>query len=334
MGCFWIRHTGAGPARRSVRHAALAGLAVASVLLAGPRDAAAQGQELADGCASTANLLAEPCLRAAQALAVVQPRLLLAQSGGNPVPGTASTLGMRIGSMPRWSVAGRLTGVRVGNLPDLDGGGTRSATLLGVNGDVAIGLFRGFTLAPTAGGVLSVDLLGSAGFVFTPADAGFDGGPAFGWAAGARLGILRESFTLPGISLSALYRDLGEVRSRGGTLEGVRWSTDPSALSVRAALSKDVLGFGVAAGGGLDRVRADAVYGGDGTVAARGEVEGLVDSRAMAFASVGWVLLVLQGLVEVGWQEGGEAVPGAPAAMSEGAGDGGWYATLGLRLSI
>src|SRR5688572_24630681 len=64
--------------------------------------AGGRAQTLREQCApaSRADVLAF-CQDVADASAILQPRLGIAVSGGNPVPGTASTMGMRIGTLPR-----------------------------------------------------------------------------------------------------------------------------------------------------------------------------------------------------------------------------------------
>src|SRR5207253_5684532 len=78
------------------------------------------------------------------------------------------------------------------------------------NLDASFGVFTGFGLLPTVGGFLSLDLLGSAGILPAPTSKGFSGS-ARSYAGGARLGILRESFTAPGISGSVMYRRIEHI---------------------------------------------------------------------------------------------------------------------------
>jgi hypothetical protein len=50
---------------------------------------------------------------AVNAAHVLQPALAITAAAGNPIPGASSTLGMRLGSVPRMTVAGRFTGTWV-----------------------------------------------------------------------------------------------------------------------------------------------------------------------------------------------------------------------------
>src|SRR5690606_8272264 len=139
---------------------------------------AAQEDELVARCIAATSAASDEarrfCNLVAQGIEVVQPRVGLAAAGGNPVAGTASTLGMRIGAFPRISIGGRVTAVRadlppirtIGRVDDID------FAVAALGADAAIGLFRGFSPAITVGGVLSLDLLASAGIVLLPGDEG------------------------------------------------------------------------------------------------------------------------------------------------------------------
>jgi hypothetical protein len=161
--------------------------------------------ELTRRCSSATAAVQPFCNLVADAIETAQPRVGLALSGGNPVPGAASTLGTRV-RKPQVSVAARVTGVP-SDFPGIENFATNDESaffLPGINLDASIGVFNGFSLAPTVGGFASVDLIASAGTVPVPEDDGFDSGRVSGWGLGARIGILRESFTAPGVSLSAM----------------------------------------------------------------------------------------------------------------------------------
>src|SRR5688572_18344951 len=71
---------------------------------------AAAAQDLNQRCATVANQSDQRfCNLLVEALDIAQPRIGLALVGGNPVPGASSTLGMRLGTVPRISLAGRLS---------------------------------------------------------------------------------------------------------------------------------------------------------------------------------------------------------------------------------
>lgn len=331
---------------RCVLTAAAAALAVVGV---GPPGAAAQESAIVDACERPSLLASgsvDPgCAAVARSVVLVQPRLLLAAGGGNPVPGTGSTLGVRIGTSPRWSLSIRATGTRLRALSGVESTleGSGRSTAIGLGADAAVGLFRGFTLAPTVGGVGSVDLLGSAGVVFPGGDFGrarSGGGEGstrpFTWSFGLRAGLFRESFTLPGVSLSGTYRSVGRVSHGDPDPIGssAYWSADLSALGARLVASKNVLGVGLAIGAGLDRVNGDARirYPSGGSELRDLELE---QDRMLLFGSISYTLVVLHGVAEVGWQNAHDGTASYLDSMldTEG-GDGGAYGSLALRLSI
>src|SRR5688572_15746823 len=129
---------------------------------------------------------AEPAFAKAE---IISQRTGIALSGGNPLPGASSTLGLRLGALPRISAAARFTAARVvlpaettGESDDL------SSIAHSLNLDAAVGIFGGFSLVPTVGGFASIDLLGSYGKLSLSDDDGFADDPT-SWGAGVRVGI-------------------------------------------------------------------------------------------------------------------------------------------------
>ncbi|HYJ80399.1 MAG TPA: hypothetical protein VEW03_12380, partial [Longimicrobiaceae bacterium] len=250
--------------------------------------AAAQDSELAATCNGVPQQARETCLTVAQAAESAQPQLGILIAGGNPVLGTASTGGVRLGLVPRVSAGLRLN-VVFARVPDIivdqSGAAQTVNETLGIpapalGGNVSLGLFPGLSLAPTLGGFGAVDLLGSATWLpfKTLGVEGFDEDtPEFAFGGGVRVGLLRESFVTPGVSVSAMYRRLGRVRfgdvcpggesptaPPGGTClsEGDvgEFEFDLTNWSYRAAVSKRFLGLGLTAGLGYDRFESDVRY--------------------------------------------------------------------------
>jgi hypothetical protein len=257
---------------------------------------------------------------------------------GSEVSGSAGTLGRRLGTTPRVSVGSRAAFASV-RLPDLADQGvepSREASFivpaLHVGG--AVGLFDGIQLKPTVGGFLSVDLLAQASFLFLPTGEGFDGGTN-GYSVGARVGILRESFTLPGIAISLSRRDMGDVvygdaeGAGGGSVE-----VDPTVTSVRVTVGKDLLSVGVLAGFGWDTYsgRATIRAATDGAVAVE-SAPSFDHSRNLIFGGAALNFLILQLSAEVGWAGGFDDV-------TEYFGDqfdpsaGTFYGSLAFRITI
>ncbi|HEX7090485.1 MAG TPA: hypothetical protein VF192_10130 [Longimicrobiales bacterium] len=329
-----------GAARPAAPAAAAFGL-LAVLGLAAPTAASAQEDALALRCAEEAVEAGAPeevrafCNLVAQGIEVIQPRIGLAATGGNPVAGTASTLGMRLGTSPRVSVGGRITAVRAGLPPIRVLGSAEDLDFFipAIAADASLGLFQGFSPAITVGGVLSLDLLASAGFVFLPDGKGFEDSTPFHWGAGLRLGILRESFTLPGVSVSAMYRRVGDVRF---VSPASRFDLDDiTNLSIRGAIGKRVYGIALTAGAGYDHYSSDVAF----AVAPPAPsplfipMDGFENDRFMLFANAAFTVLVITGSLELGWQQGGDVVPGALPAPDFDAEDGAFFASLAVRLT-
>jgi hypothetical protein len=267
----------------------------------------------------------------------VQERVGTALWGGNIVPGTASTQGMRIGSSPRISVSGRMLLVPMAVPPLLDGNRQRAErTLLpAFSAQTAVGVFQGWSPLPTVGGVGSVDLVGSVSLAALPSGHGFQDRTALGWSAGVRVGALRESFTLPGVSLTATYGHSSSVTlgdpelrtSDGFTTGGI------SDLGATLAVSQRISALRLTAGVAADRYATDARIGyrwGDDATAVIDQVRVTTDRRSW-FANAAWTFLVFHATAEVGWQELSE-----PAGLADGVriDPVGWWAGGAVRLSI
>lgn len=309
--------------------------------------AVAQESALAERCAVAtlgAGAAAEQfCNLVAQAFEIAQPAIGLAATGGNPVPGTASTLGMRIGSLPRFTIAFRATGVSADLPPVLDIGDEDEIDVFApsLNVDGSIGVFSGFSPAPTVGGVGSIDAVASVGILPLPGDDGFDDSP---WTAaiGLRLGILRESFTLPGLSLTGMYRRIGGYTFGDPDLEAddAFFDFGTGIWSLRGAIGKRIFGFGITAGAGYDHYSSDIGFGfvnpsTMGPAEIRIDFDDFDNDRFMLFGNVSWTLLILHLVGEVGWQQGADRVPGLfPPDIDFDAEGGRFFGSLALRISI
>ena len=318
------------------------------------------------------------CVAVAQALTSAQPQVGMLLAGGNPLLGSASTAGLRLSRSPGASAVlkANFVEVRIPDVLDRDaaaaGGalsGERSVFAPSISGTLALNLTPGVDLAPTVGGIGSVDLLGSLGWVPLRAlgvSAFRLEMDEFAYAIGARVGVLRESFTLPGASVSLLYRRFGEVgygsvcRTPLGTTttteEGYRFSAgtcpgegDPGELSLdltnwsaRGVLGKQLGRIGVAAGAGFDRFDSDVglgfrapaggVPGVDGFAARASDLR-VESDRWSFFGNASYTSLVTTFTLEAGWMRGGEAVAGFPAGGDFDPGRGTLFGSIGVRLA-
>jgi len=284
----------------------------------------ATAQSLREQCAVDLTMM---CSQAAEAALTVRPHLVIAAAGGNPVSGTASTIGMRLPGSPRWSIAVRGTMAR-GDVPPLPPD-AESETLSpwSINADAVVGLFNGVQLMPTVGGFASIDVLGSIGLLAAE-DGPYTQDSRVTWGLGTRVGILRESFTAPGVSVSAMYRSVPDLES-GTTMEVERQGV----VSLRGTVGKRILGLGLTGGVGWDRGSGTirVTYLEDGSTDAIVTVESDESwSRTSFFGNVSWTLLILNLSAELGWQGGGDA----PAGAHDDAGSGSVFGGLAIRLAI
>jgi hypothetical protein len=322
----------------------------------------------------------EACLSVAQAVESAQPQLGILIAGGNPTPGAASAGGLRLGVLPRVSASGKLNLVML-RLPDILAERTGTAVqrlnqAVGIPapalaGTATIGVFPGLSVAPTVGGIGAIDLVGTGTWLPLPTFGigGFaDETSPISYGIGARLGILRESFLLPGASVSVVRHRLGQV-AYGEVCPGAEaaltdrredyaltyglcpgggdpgeFGFDLTNWSTRAVVSKRLLGFGAAAGIGYDRYSSDIEFGfrappgsipGQENYFVRASELGLSTSRLSYFANGSFTLLVATLAVEAGWTAGGAPVPGF--TVERGAFDprrGTWFGSLGARIAL
>lgn len=299
-----------------------------------------QAQSMGEQCAAMPAQARPLCYRVAESVQVLEPRIGISLSGGNPVPGTASTLGMRLGTMPRLSLGARVSAAQaeIDGIESYSDSEEQSFPVPSINIDGSVGIFSGIALAPTIGGFGSIDLLASVGRIPLPEGEGFSGS-VNSWGGGLRLGILRESFTAPGVSLSGMYRNVGGVEYGEPELtdEDAYFKIDDmSVWSARAAVSKRLLMLGLTAGAGYDW------YSGGATIRIQDPTNAsnvyelsddeIESTRATVFGNASFTLLILHLVGEVGWQSGGEADPSLPS--SDRLEKAGLYGGLALRLAL
>lgn len=316
------------------------------------------------------------CTTVATTLSNVQPAIGIGFSGANPTLGMGGTLGTRFGMFPRFAVTARVNAA-LAELPDLfgdefspdlngsgDSVGVVPTTMIPVGslqGDVAIGVFNGFSMVPMLGGLGSIDLLGSVSFIPAVKDAGIEDAIVM-WGVGARVGILKGGLVAPGLSVSAMYRDMGDVQF-GDIADGDpgEFQTDLSTLSLRAVLSKGLLMFDFAVGAGYDRYTSNTRSNflleyecspGDTTCnsgktnptqpytlsmsddALAGEVQ---TAAWNVFGNVGMGLLLFNLVAEVGYQQATDILTTDDIGRQitdEEIGEGRLFGSVGLRLTL
>jgi hypothetical protein len=283
------------------------------------------------------------CRDVVAAVQLLQPELGLALAGGNPTLGTASPLGKKFRFIPRmhFGVRVNFTGAEIPDILNYPADPrqplpSRSFTIASPQADLSIGLFNGFQLASTLDGFLAVELLGSLGVLMLSSGQGFqDNAPGYG--LGARVGILRESFTAPGISVSGYYKRTGDI-DYGKVADGddAQIGLDLDVYSFRTGISKSFVSFGVVVTLGWDRYQSAVAYavadgtGGMTVVASPEEPVDLASERWSAFADLSYVVLFVNIVAELGWQEG------QPLSTSRGdeLASGKLFGSLGLELTL
>ncbi|WP_420129962.1 hypothetical protein [Longimicrobium sp.] len=341
-------------------------LAAAAALLAAP--AAAQGdiETICDQFAGTPGSRAERCGMVAQAVDAAQPQLGILMAGGNPTLGTASTGGVRLGMIPRVSLTGRINvvGARMPDIRQASEDETKEFSIPtpAIGANLAMGLTQGISVAPAIGGFGAIDLLASVSVLPLELVGDDFGNNAFSWGAGARVGLIRESFVMPGVSVSLMYRSLGDVKfgtvCAGTETPSVVAPDDPSRRtcnaqgdfgeidlgldnwSARAAVSKRLLGLGLTAGVGYDRFEtsADFAFALPPTAGNR-EVIRFTDvavdnDRWSAFVNGSFTILFGSLVAELGWMQGSDPIQGFPSTSDFDPNEGTFFGSIGARLSL
>jgi hypothetical protein len=331
---------------RSMKLLSLASL-LSLLVLAAP---AARGQEALDPSllarcqdAQLSSRQLALCRDVVASVQLLQPDLGIALASGNPVLGTASPIGTKFRFIPRVFIGGRINFVWAGipdvlNYPDDPSAsvGTRSFSIPMAQLDVSVGVFDGFRVGSTLGGLGSVELLGSLGPMILPASEGFEN-DATGLGLGARIGVLRESFSAPGISISGEYQWTGRIRY-GNVAQGddAQFGMDLEAASFRLGLSKSFVAVGLALTIGWDHYLSDVdfgIAGSDGslvTVVPQDSPASLSAGRWLAAVDVSYIVLFLNIALEAGWQESQRLATSSGDEMTSG----NFFGALGIRVSL
>src|SRR5213082_1183279 len=257
------------------------------------------------------------CNTAVDAIRAFHPLAGMIVSGGNPVLGTATSLG-GIGHL---TVTARVNAIKA-SLPNPNSA-SQSQVPSSFHGaipapivEAALGLLRG------RGGFLSVDALGSAVLLPTSGVAGLSvdsnaahiGGAALGIGYGARVGVLGGSFPVPAVSVSWMHRTLpriqyGSLGPTFGTGDQFEFNMDLRADNYRAVASWKFVLLDLAAGLGLDHYTSSAtnIRFHDNPLAPA-NVKTIVinpsNTREVLFVDGGLNLAALKLVAELGFQTG------------------------------
>jgi hypothetical protein len=343
----------------------VAGLVVGSMLFTCANRAEAQGTvsprcsatPYSGGAPTSDQISSDACQKAVDLFNFMAPQLGVSITGGNPVIGSASTLG----GLGHFTIGVRANVVR-GQLPQtgnvtLGITGAQSSNfapksqVLGLpTADAAIGIFKGVGVGLTNVG--GVDALVSAFYVPNvnedPVDVRTsDGALRFGY--GARVGILQETSFVPGVSVSYLRRDLPtvDIRARVGPSDSVRVTGLKEKTSAwRLAASKGFTIVSVTAGVGRDSYDASAdagayvagrtLGGGVSTTALNRTVASASQklTRTNIFAGASLNLAVVRLAAEVGRVTGGSVTTPFNRFGDRRPDDPYTYGSIGLRVGF
>jgi hypothetical protein len=287
----------------------------------------------------------DACQKAIDLFRYMAPQLGAVLAGGNPTQGIAGTLG----GPGHFSLGVRVNGLQ-GSLPEVDKvvPNTRGARLdtytidtqaIGfVTADAAVGLFKGLSTS----GFGAVDALVSVSYIPEYSGSSVDvtvPSGSFKFGFGAKVGVLSETSTRPGIAVSYLDRELPRVDITGKSGDD-RLSLDDVQIrsrSWRAVAGKSFLFVGLGGGFGQDRYDSNADI--TVTVAPRQATQGGTGgpiklgqklTRNNLFGTVWLNAKVMRIVGEVGRVSGGEIVTYNQFDGTQPA-DARTYASIGLR---
>jgi hypothetical protein len=272
--------------------------------------AAAQNDECAIYFGQAQNV----CDAAVDGTRLFHPIAGLLVSGGNPVLGTAQSLG----GFPHMFIGVRANLVKVG-LPDLNYDGTSPTVPLDDEivfpspvVEAGVGIWKGLN-----NGLLSIDVLGSAQLLPTDQvdnltvdeDARSISDIALGLGYGARVGLLQGRFPIPAVSVSIMKRTIPRIQYGDITdpSQDYQYGVDLQATNIRLTASTRLLFINIAAGLGWDN------YTGEAEILFREPISSLPqppidieldNSRTMMFLDVLLDFPIFKIAGEIGYQSG------------------------------
>ena len=270
-------------------------------------------EQISAQCESEASpLLQGICRDGALALRALHGGIGLLMTGGGALPASPSTVGRRLAGSPRVVVDLGATWASFSH-PGLSytpsGAATEERSVLaGGRATTVVGLFDGFSPVAGVGGILAVDAVAGVRWVRVP-DSPVGPGSTLGWGGGIRIGVFRESFSLPGVTFSATHDRAGALRYGTEDEPGAWVELEPAVTSFRAIAGKDLWPVGLSAGIGWD------LYRGAGRIEARVGAEGdreevaatrprdLSLERRYLFAGLNYTWVVTQVAAELTWTQ-------------------------------
>jgi len=267
-------------------------------------------------CASTNNFVQASCQAAVDGVRAFYPLAGMVVTGGNPVIGTARSLG----GLGHFALTARVNAIKAA-LPDPTAT-NQTPVPTSFNGAVpapviegAVGLTKGL-----AGGLLAVDVLGSALILPTgidnltvDANATKFLDAALGIGYGLRVGVLNGAFPVPAVSVSWMHRTVPRLRYGTigpiiGTGDEFEFTMDLTGDSYRAIAGWKLAAVDLAAGIGVDRYRSRDTNIRFHNAVTPTSVDTVVinptNTRALVFVNGGLSLAAVKLVGEIGLQAG------------------------------
>lgn len=300
----------------------------------------------APGCSSGTTAHENACTAAVDLFNYMAPQLGAVVAGGNTTLGQGGTLG----GLGHFVISVRGNVLR-GSLPQIDqydpalpnDNSPRTIPVtdqvLGMPAvDAAIGLFGGLPLPLTKIG--GVDLLLNAAYIPEYSGNGVSvklpaGSLKIGY--GARVGILQEGLTTPGLGFSYVRRDLPRVdlAASSGIYRFDVTGLEVNTTSWRVTASKSLVAFGLAAGIGQDTYESSGqVAAAVGTIGTASPMLQQELTRTNYFVDVSFGLLLAKVVAEIGMVQGGDEIPTHNTFTGTQADDPRLYGSVGLRIGF
>lgn len=254
------------------------------------------------------------CNAAIDGANVFQPVAGLLVSGGDAVLGSIRTLG----GLGHFSITARVNATQL-KTPSLSYDGSTDTVGAGSKifapaplVEAAVGILKGFG----AGGLLSLDLLGSAQLLPTTqiknltvdSSARKIGRIALGLGYGARVGVIKGRSIIPTVTVSAMHRGIPRLTFGDVTnSNNYSFSTDLNATNVRAVAGYRLAILDVGAGLGWDKYTSSVrIQFADQTALGQTRTVdlNLDNSRTVAFLTAALDLPILKIGAEAGYQLG------------------------------
>ena len=284
------------------------------VMIVGAAPLAAQEPQ----CASTNNFVQASCQAAVDGIRAFYPLAGMVVTGGNPVIGTARSLG----GLGHFALTARVNAIKAA-LPDPTAT-NQTPVPTSFNGALpapviegAVGLTKGL-----AGGLLAVDVLGSALILPTgidnltvDANATKFLDAALGIGYGLRVGVLNGAFPVPAVSVSWMHRKVPRLRYGTigpiiGTGDEFEFTMDLTGDSYRAIAGWKLAAVDLAAGIGVDRYRSRDTNIRFHNAVTPTSVDTVVinptNTRALVFVNGGLSLAAVKLVGEIGLQAGND----------------------------